>query len=396
MKRLFVALLACCLFIPSSVVAEETHAEVQKEPKVKALGAVLLDYRTGRVLWGKNEHTPMAMASTTKIMTALIALESGKLDETVTISKRAALTPPVKMGLSTGENVVIHDLMYALMLESQNDAAVAIAEGIGGSVEEFCKRMTERAREIGALNTVFETPNGLDHGDHHSTAYDMAVITRYALSNPDFVDLINTKTKTFKSDRRSYSFVNKNRLLSEYDGANGVKTGFTGKAGHCFVGAARRGDMELISVVLASGWGNAGKQGKWSDTKTLLNYGFENFKYAQIIQTGQPAGCIAVERSRTPQVSYVYGDNLILPMREGEINNVQVRVSIPEAITAPVKPGDVVGEAYVTLNGQICRTIPLTAITGAERHDFKTTVEKVLSCFFSEMSGSDVLILLPF
>ncbi len=255
----------CLIFFTSPVYA----AEEIETPNVEAHGACLMDAKSGRVLWGKNEKAPLAMASTTKIMTAILALESGKKEETVTVSERAAFAPKVKMGLSPGEKLRLYDLMQALMLESSNDAAVAIAEHIGGSVENFCAQMTAKAKIIGARDTVFETPNGLDAGEHHSTAYDMALITRYALGVPGFLDLTNTPEASFKSDGRKYSVTNKNRLLHEYTGANGVKTGYTGRAGHCFVGAARRGDMQLISVVLGSGWGDKGRSQKWIDTKIM-------------------------------------------------------------------------------------------------------------------------------
>jgi D-alanyl-D-alanine carboxypeptidase (penicillin-binding protein 5/6) len=363
-------LLLLSLLTPGSCLAAEN-------PEVKAIGAVLMDYQTGRVLWGKNENMPMAMASTTKIMTCVLALESDKLDDVTTVSRQAAAAPEVKMGLTVGEKLKVSDLLYALMLESENDAAVAIAEAIGGSVEAFCAQMTKKAQSIGAVNTVFETPNGLDKGDHHSTAYDMALIARYALSNSAFVDITNTKNAVIKSSKRTYSFVNKNRLLHEYRGANGVKTGFTGKAGHCFVGAARRGDMELISVVLASGWGNAGKQGKWIDTKALLDYGFANFSYKELFEEGALAGSASVTRSRTDHVAFAFGQTLTLPMREDEMDNIQVDFHVPAETQAPIQKGDVLGEAEVTIGGQLYARVSVIAMESAERHDFKTSLESV-------------------
>ena len=397
MRKHFIILLSILLLISpiKQAFAEEEQQKHIEEPEVNALGAVLMDYRTGRVLWGKNERAPMAMASTTKIMTAVLALESGKLDEMCVASQRAALTPRVKMGLSAGETIKISDLLYALMLESKNDAAVAIAEHIGGSVERFCLLMTEKAKEIGASDTIFETPNGLDHGDHHSTAYDMALIARYALSNQAFVELINTKEKSFSSNLKSYSFTNKNRLLYEYEGANGIKTGFTGKAGHCFVGAARRGDMELISVVLASGWGNAGKQNKWKDTKAILNYGFSNFEYYNIIQAGQNAGSVSVRRSRDIEVECVYAQELTLPLRSDEIGCIFVNERLPEHVLAPITAGDVLGEADVLINGQLLTQVPLIAASAALRHDLKTSLEKMLSCAARLSTRADVIIILP-
>ena len=266
MKR-FSALFFCFILLFNIAVLAE-------EPKVNAISAVIVDGDTGRILWGKNENKPMAMASTTKIMTALVALENSDIKKETTVSKNATLASPVKMHLSVGEKMTIEQLLYAMMLQSYNDSAVAVAEAVGGSVEKFCTMMNEKAKEIGCSDTVFETPNGLDKGNHHSTAEDMSKIGVYALKNQNLMKIMNTRDYTFKSSKTTYSFVNKDRLLSEYEGAIGMKTGFTGKAGHCFVGAANRGDVTLVSVVLASGWGTAGKSRKWIDTKALLNYGY--------------------------------------------------------------------------------------------------------------------------
>ena len=397
MKK-YVALLLLMLTAVSPiklVFAEDTQPAEIKEPVVKATGAVLMDYRTGRVLWGKNERMPLAMASTTKIMTAVLALESGKLDEICVVSQRAAYTPKVKMGLSTGEKVTLNDLVYDLMLESKNDAAVAIAEHISGTVEAFCELMTIKAKIIGAADTVFETPNGLDHGEHHSTAYDMALITRYALSNPAFMELINTRNKSFSSDRRSYALTNKNRLLYEYEGANGVKTGFTCKAGHCFVGAAQRGDMELISVVLGCGLGEPGKQNKWRDTKAILNYGFTNYEYHTIVHAGQNAGSVPVGRSRTEEVACVFEDELTLPLRSDEIGLVEVNEFLPDQVLAPVNAGDLLGEAGIFINGELLTKLPLKAASAAARHDLKTSMEKIINCAIHLSTYADIEVTLP-
>ncbi|MCL2415667.1 MAG: D-alanyl-D-alanine carboxypeptidase, partial [Defluviitaleaceae bacterium] len=266
-KRNFAVLIlfiCACIFNCAHVMP--VFAEESKEPDVCAQGAILMDFETGRVLWEKNAHEPMAMASTTKIMTAILAIELGNLKDEVVVSRRAEIAPRVKMYLRKGEIIALGDLLHALMLQSSNDAAVAIAEHIGGDVENFCIMMTAKAKEIGAENTVFETPNGLDGENHHSTAYDMALIARYALQNPKFNELINTPQTEVKSSRATYNIINKNRLLREFDGANGVKTGYTGKAGHCFVGSALRDEMQLISVAFACGWGQRGKEQKWIDT----------------------------------------------------------------------------------------------------------------------------------
>ena len=366
---------------------------MQAAPDVNAQAAILMDAKTGRVLWEKNSDKPMAMASTTKIMTAILALESGKTNEIVTVSKTAAAAPKMKMHLSAGEKIRLYDLLLALMLESSNDAAVAIAEHLAGSVPAFCALMTQKAEEMGAKDTIFETPSGLDAGDHHSTAYDLAMITRYALNMPDFIQLTNTSNASFSSDKRSYSKVNKNRLLNEYPGGNGVKTGFTTKAGHCFVGAAKRDDMQLISVVLASGWGDKGRAQKWIDTKAVLNYGFENFKYETIVEERDQAGVMGITRSRTGEVKYVYAKSLTISLSPKD--NVEVKVVAPSSKLAPIAQGDILGTAEVYLNGQLYTSIDLLATESAARHDLKTSMEKVLNQWLSQVINEPVSIILP-
>ena len=206
------------------------------EPSVAAKGAALIDGRTGRLLWGRNAEEPMAMASTTKIMTAILVLENCEMDEIVTISKNASHQPKVHMGLREGEQWKVGDLLSAMMLRSYNDAAVALAEHISGSVESFCEEMTKKAKQIGAEDTVFGSPNGLDShltdAEHHSTAYDMALITAYALQNENFREIIAQPEITIQdmSGKRTCHVTNTDRFLREYDGAIGVKTGYTNKA----------------------------------------------------------------------------------------------------------------------------------------------------------------------
>ncbi|MCL2169277.1 MAG: D-alanyl-D-alanine carboxypeptidase [Defluviitaleaceae bacterium] len=369
-------------------------ATASPPPSVEATGAVLVEVDSGRVLWGKSENDQLAMASTTKIMTAMMVLEYGGLDETVTVSKRAASAPKVKMHLQTGEEIKLGDLLYALMLQSSNDAAVAIAEHIGGSVEDFCAAMTARAHELGAVNTVFETASGLDTDNHYSTAADLATITRYALENPAFVELIATPAHHAVSNRTSYSITNKNRLLNEYQGAFGVKTGFTNKAGHCFVGAAQRNDMQLVSVVLASGWGNRGKEQKWVDTKRLLNYGFDNFEMEEIVAQGADAGTLEVTRTRTPQIPLYYGEGITIPVCiDGE--DISLMAHFPAQMQAPIEAGQQVGEGRLHIDGKHFTSIPIYTAESADRHDLKTSIEKVLREFFRLGTSEEIQIILP-
>ncbi len=357
-----------------SICRVNVFAEEIEEPDVKALGAVLIDGESGRILWEKNADEQLANASTTKIMTCILALESGKLDEIVTASSNAAAQPKTRMGLSEGEEIKLRDLLYALMLQSSNDAAVAIAEHISGSVEEFCGLMNDKAAEIGAVNTNFETPNGLDSDNHYSTAYDMALITRYALENEEFREIINTRQVTIKSDRCTYTVVNKNRLLSEYSGVIGVKTGFTGKAGQCFVGAAERDGMTLISVVLGSGWGSVGKERKWIDTKNLLNYGFENFAYYDICIEGDFIDNIPVNNSYGESVKIITSESIRLPLSTSEREALFVEVKLPESVDAPVEIGEEMGTLlFKTDSETVIAQCPLTAENTVNKKDVKTT-----------------------
>lgn len=377
MKRLF-CFIVMIILINNIVYAETTV-------KVDAKSAILIDAESGRVLWEKDANTPMSIASTTKIMTCIIALENGNLKDEVTVSKRAASQPEVKMKLAVGEKQRLEDLLYALMLKSYNDSAVAIAEHIGGTVENFCKMMTDKAKQLGAIDTLFETPNGLDSGNHHSTAYDMALITRYAMQNEEFIKIINTKEVTTPisgGDYKSYYIPNTNRLLREYEGANGVKSGLTNKAGHCFVGAAQRGEIKLISVVLASGWGTKGKLQKWIDTKALLDYGFNNFKQADIIKKGDIASEFKVLNSPNFEKSnVVYGDNLKLLLSSEEKQALKIKVEIPETIEAPIAKQQKVGVAKVYIGDNNIKDINLYTTENIENYKLKDWLDKIKDYF---------------
>ena len=394
-KYIFAIILFLTLF------NKKTFADEMKEismPQPVSKGAVLMDGKTGRVLWEKNSTEPLAMASTTKIVTAIITLENANLQDIVTVSKNATHAPKVKMNLEEGEEIALESLMYALMLESSNDAAIAIAEHVGGSVENFCDMMTKKAKELGADNTIFETPNGLDKGEHHSTAYDLALITRYALQNEQFIRITNTKNVNFKSNKKSYAMYNKNRLLSEYNGANGVKTGFTNKAGQCFVGAAKRNDMQLIAVVLQSGWGAKGKEQKWIDTKEILNYGFENYKYYDLLENGKIAGSFNIERSLTENMEYYFNfgsSGLELPLTEEEFKSFKIEIEAPKTVLAPVTKDEKIGVGKMYLGNEYYGEVELLAMDDATRHDTKTFMEKVLNEWFEMGTKAESDIILP-
>ncbi len=352
-------------------------------PTVHADGAILMDYKTGRVLYEKNADKPLAMASTTKIMTLILALESGRLDETVTVSKTAARAPKVRLNLSEGEEVRLGDLLYPLMLESSNDCAVAIAEHLGGSVEGFSQMMNDKALELGCKDTIFETPNGLDKGNHHSTARDMAIITKYCLGNEDFIEYINTPSKTIKTSKTTYTVNNKNKLLNSYEGANGVKTGYTNKAGQCFIGSAKRGDMQLITVVLASGWGDVGKERKWTDSKNMLNYGFDNYKYYEIVNEGEIVGKIDVTRTRTPEIEVALDRSVMLPLNESEAVSVKRKIKIDRSLEAPVESGKIIGTCEIWADDKVIDTVGVKTMGSADRHDLETKVRSIIDTWLN-------------
>lgn len=255
-----------------------------------ARAAVLMDAATGKILYQKDADLRLPPASTTKVMTAILALESGrKLTDTLTVSKTATRVPATKLYLRPGQSLAIEDLLYAIMLSSANDASMVLAEGIGGSVEHFTELMTKRAHELGATNSHFANPHGLTAVDHFSTARDLAVLFRYAMRNPTFREIVQTKISSVSSNTivkkrtvaRRISVRNHNRLLWNFDGAIGGKTGYTHAAQKCFVGAVARNGATLVVSVL-------GARDQWGDTKRLLEYGFDNFE--SLKAASQPDG----------------------------------------------------------------------------------------------------------
>lgn len=341
-----------------------------EEREIIAQSAILIDKKTGRVLWEKNAYDKKAMASTTKIMTCIVALENCELDEIVTVSKKAQVAPKVKMYIKENEQYKLEDLLYALMLESSNDVAVAIAEHVGGSVEEFCELMTKKAHKIGAINTSYKTPNGLDADGHHSTAYDLALITRYALNNDKFNEIINTPAYSLNelTKNKHFSLRNKNTFLNIYNGASGVKTGFTTKAGYCFVGSASNGEMDLIVVVLASGW-PPNRTYRWRDTIKLMDFGFENYTFKKIIEYNRIAFNIEnIKFAKKDGVQGIISSNLEIPCREDEKIDVVYKLKVIEE--APIKKGEKIGEVIIYIDNIVFNEIDVVASRDVERIDY--------------------------
>lgn len=349
--------------------------------KLGAKGAILIESDSKRILHSVKGEQPLPMASTTKIMTCIIAIENGNLEDVVIVSKEASKAPPVKLKLKTGEKQMLGDLLYSLMMESHNDTSVAIAEHIGGSVEIFCEMMTKKATEIGANNTTFKTPNGLDADGHQSTPYDMAVIASYALDNPKFIEIINTPnisipTKPLEGSVR-HDLINKNRFLHMIAGAKGVKTGYTSKAGHCFVGAAERNGMELIGVALGN-FGTSGKSKKYTDVQKMIEYGFENYKPYVVVDSEQVLDSVTVKTGKEETVQLRANKQIKLPLTKDEVEKVELSVTKPQEVEAPIKKDDEIGRVDVILDGEVLASTPLYAEEKVEKLTIFEQIKKYI------------------
>lgn len=362
--------------------AENTETEypitVQPNLELNAHAAALLDAENGRVLYEKNGREQRAMASTTKIMTCLLALELGNLEDVVTFSANAAAQPDVQMNGCEGEQYYLRDLLYSLMLESHNDTAVAIAEHIGGSVEGFAALMNDKAQELGVYETHFVTPNGLDAEGHYTTACDLGKIACYAIQNPDFLGIIQTPSYTFQeiNGGRTVSVTNRDAFLTSYDGAMGIKTGFTGEAGYCFVGAAQRDDRTFVSVVLASGW-PPHKTYKWKDTQVLMDYGMEQYQEQIILDPSYSLPEIPVRNGiETDAVPLYLTDSISLLLRTDE--PVHYLERLPAELEAPVQKDMIAGTVEIYVGDELYQTV--VVYTGAEVE--RISYRYVLRCLF--------------
>lgn len=401
MLKKITALLACIIIVitfPQSIPAAE---EAPKETELFAKAAVLMDGDSGRILYGKNESEALANASTTKILTCIIALENCDLDQMVEISSQASKAPKVHLGASAGQKFYMKDLIYAMMLESFNDCAVAIAEQIAGTTEEFSKIMNSYAEKIGCKDTYFLTPNGLDaqneKGFHHTTAQDLALIMRYCIKISPKADLFLKITGegehqfTDLEKRSAYHCYNHNAFLKMMDGAISGKTGFTGNAGYCYVGALTRDGKTYIVALLACGWPN-NKTYKWSDTKKLMQYGIDYFEKKEldsITIDKKRLNPILIENAQGDKI----GEKIYMPLqlkkskdthaillKNGE--KITVEYKIADKLTAPVENNCYVGAVYFKLGDTVLREYRVETTEQAEKIDFKWCFLQVLKAAF--------------
>jgi D-alanyl-D-alanine carboxypeptidase (penicillin-binding protein 5/6) len=344
-------------------------------PSVDAYTAIVMDMKSGRVLCGKKIHEKRSMASTTKIMTAILAIENGKMDSMVETSRRAAGIGGSDIGIQEGKQYTLQTLLYGMLLNSGNDAAIAVAEHIGGSVDGFVKMMNSKAKEIGAVDTSFANPHGLDAEGHYSTAYDMALIARYALKNKTFSSIVSTKTYYIAG----FGLYNTNEMLTSYYGADGVKTGYTGKAGRCLITSATRDGMRLISVVL----GSPTRYKRAEASKKLLDYCFKNYRYYSLLKEGALIKTIPIDRGRGNAVNVRTSEGVVMPLTENEYENLDTEVWLPGRLKAPVYAGSDLGYVNLSVNGETLVNVSLKAWEDIEKKDFHDYLLEIIKVWRS-------------
>jgi len=377
MKKMVASLLI--LFI-LAVQITPVYANVPSPPEIVGPTAVLMDFTTGQVLYDKNMHKRMYPASTTKILTAIIAIEKGNLNDIVTASNNVTKIDGNSIFLSPGEQLTLEQLLYAIMLQSANDAAIAIAEHIGGSVENFAKMMNEKAKEIGAYDSHFVNPNGLPDDNHYSTPYDMALIARYAMQNPEFRKIVTTIhyqiPPTNKFDKVRDLWLS-NRLIKpssfRYEGADGVKTGYTVAAGQVLAASATRDGRRLISVIM-------GDQGTniWTDTIKLLDYGFQNFSLVKKTEKGETITYIDLGKSHF-KLPLIAKEDFYYEVPKGQENSIETQIILNKDIKTPINKGDVLGYIKYTLDGNEIGTNPLIAAESVYKNFWRNYYTEVQS-----------------
>ena len=362
----------------------ETAGDVTNEPKINARAAIIFDRATKEVMWGKNENTKKAMASTTKIMTAIVVLENCNLNDEVIISKKAAGTGGSRLKLNTGDKTTVNDLLYGLMLKSGNDAAVALAEHTSGSIEEFANLMNNKAKELGLKNTNFVTPHGLDNENHYTTAYELALLTDYALNNETFKNIVNTKSITIHINGNPRIIGNTNELLGNLEGVNGVKTGFTNNAGRCLVTSCTRDGNQIITIVL----GCDTKKQRTQDSIKLIEYAFKNYMRINLEEKIESEfknwkqinlNRIYINKAENNHIELKLGDidKKIIPVKNNEEKDIGLEINVLYNFEAPVEKDTKIGNIVVKKKEEIIETIDIKLA--------KTIEKKNILSYFIEL-----------
>ena len=358
MKRLLCLLMFFGLF----------EATVYAAPEISAEYACVMETKTGNVIYEYNGYEKHAMASTTKIMTAIVALDRSNPEDVVNISRNADLTEGSSAYIKAGEKIKMIDLLYGLMLNSGNDAAVAVAEHIAGTERDFAKIMTNKAKELGAYNTSFENASGLDSDNHYTTAADLAKITSYALNNKTFREIVSSTSKTAEYSGGTLYFHNHNKMLKSYPGCTGVKTGFTKKTGRCLVTSAEKDGVELVCVTLRA-------TDDWNDHRKLLDYGFENVTLENILNKGKILKYVDTEDDI--KIPAVVTDDIYIPVINNKKRNIEVVIHTMDKITSSVPKGEKIGECEIYNNGTLFNRADI--ISGEDYVKKKSVFDSIVS-----------------
>lgn len=378
----------------NAVIESTTSNEVSD---INSRSCIVLDRNSSMILYGKNEKNRVKMASTTKIMTAIVVLENSSLDTMVEVSKKSASTGGSRLGLKTGDKINIRDLLYGLMLCSGNDAAVCLAESIAGSVPEFSNLMNAKAQELGLTNSHFESPHGLDSDEHYTTAYELALLSNYALKNPTFLTIVGTKNYTVSINGYPKTLSNTNELLGNLNGVYGIKTGFTNGANRCLVTACKRGDMDIICVVL----GADTKNFRTKDSIKLIEYTFKNYEYFNLKdfalnelsnwQTNHP-NYFSIDKGVSHQLEIEISSNFenlsVIPIKKELISNLETTFSLSSALQAPVSKGDLLGKLIISSNTSTIAEFDLSANRSIRKNSTLDYLLKFFRSYPSQLENS--------
>lgn len=365
---------------------EVTASNVSELPKTNSRRYIVYDRISKSMIIGKNEDVKSAMASTTKIMTTIVILEKADLNEKVTVSAKAGGTGGSRLGLKRGDKASVRDLLYGLMLRSGNDAAVALAEHVGGSVKEFAELMNEKAIELGLTNTHFVTPHGLDDANHYTTALELAKLTDYAMNNETFAKIVGTKSTTIYINNQPRQINNTNELLGVLNGVVGVKTGFTNNAGRCLVTETKRNNMDIITIVL----GADTKKDRTKDSVNLIEYTFSKYKMynleEQIIKEfnkwkniNEKRILIIKGKTSNPKLALGAIEKATIPICDND--KIEYSINALTEVEAPVEQWNVMGTLTVKLNGEILENIDIVNVNEVQKRDWKDYFKIVLNRF---------------
>lgn len=375
-------------------ITEEVSAVSTKELNINSRSYIILDRKTNEILLGKNQFEKRKMASTTKIMTAIITLEKANLQDNVTVSKKAAGTGGSRLGLKANDIITVNDLLYGLMLCSGNDAAVCLAEYVGGNIEGFAELMNQKAKELNLNNTHFVTPHGLDSEEHYTTSYELALLSNYALNNAKFKEIVGTKNYTININGYPKALSNTNELLGNLNGVYGIKTGFTNGANRCLVTACKRNDMDIICVVL----GADTKKFRTQDSIKLIEYTFQNYQYIDIkllIESKfqewkqETLEKISINKSIPSSLDINYSPipYTSFPIRKEDISSLKIDIDCEYELNAPIIKDSSIGALKLSLNNKDIVTCDLLVSNSVEKKNISYYLFYFYKNYISSLSS---------